>query len=403
MFDKQEYIEMFSRITASEETYQEVMNMKNRKKQAFPAKRRIAVLIAAVLLLTAMTVTAFASEDIAGWFRTYFAGRNEEKLSEEQISYLEEYERIIGQSQTIDGWTVELRSVIHDERMGYIILGVTGPADAVIQPELDDNENRVGDFNFGNFTTSAFEKDAPELVTPSRGIVFGSWGGQWAEDGDGLANTKNFVITLNPDLDRSSVDPFGEDASYTIHVENIVWEYMNLLYYQELMTEEYMGSVNVMLTDAQTKELYCEEVLAEGSWEFTVSFADGESQSGEYVELITEPVSTNATVYYRDGKEITDYDSLDTQIQLTSVQLRHLTVSFRCSEAVGIFGLGKNDGKDTLYPCVVLRSGTEIRLMPYGSYSAGWVILEAEAPIVFEEVAHIRMADGTIIPMPETE
>ena len=41
--------------------------------------------------------------------------------------------------------------------------------------------------------------------------------------------------------------------------------------------------------------------------------------------------------------------------------------------------------------------------MPYGSYSAGWVILEAEAPIVFEEVSHIRMADGTIIQMPETE
>lgn len=403
MFDKQDYVDMFSQITAPEGTYQEVMNMTNRRTRTFAAKRRVTVLVAAVLVLMAMTVTAFAAEDIALWFRTYFANRNEQELSEEQIAYLEENEQVIGQAQTIDGWTVELRSVIHDERMGYIILGVTGPEDAVIKPELDENHNRVGDFNFGNFTTSAFEKGAPELVTPSRGIAFGSWGVSWSEDGDSLANTKNFVITLNPDLDRSNVDPFGEEASYTIHLEDIVWEYANMLYYEELMAEEYGGSVNVMLSDAQTKELYCEEILADGSWEFTVSFANEEGQSGEYVELITDPVSTKATLLYRDGKEITDYDSLESQVQLTSVQLRHLTVSFGCSQAVGIFGLSKDDGDNIVHPCVVLRDGTEIRLMPYGSYSAGWVILEAEAPIVFEEVSHIRMVDGTIIPMPETE
>lgn len=402
MFDKQDYVDMFSNITASEGTYQEVMNMTKEKKQVFPGKRRMAVLIAAVLLLTLMTVTAFASEEISGWFRSYFS-RNGQELSGEQIEYLKENEQIIGQAQSIDGWTVELRSVIHDERMGYVILGVTGPEEAVIQPELDENENRVGDFNFGNFTTSAFEKGAPDLVTPSRGIAFGSWGVCWSEDGDGLANTKNFVITLNPDLDRSSVDPFGADASYTIHLEDIVWEYQNLLYYQELMDEKYASSVHTMLTNAETQELYCEELLAEGSWEFTVSFANDEIQSGEYVELLTQPVSTKATVFYRDGNEITDYDSLDRQIQLTSVQMRHLTVSFGCSEAVGIFGLSRNDGDEVIYPCVVLKDGTEILLMPYGSYSAGWVILEAKAPIVFEEVSHIRMADGAVIPMPETE
>ena len=402
MFDKQDYVDMFSQITASDETYREVMNMTNSRKRAFPAKRRIAVLVAAVLVLTAMTVTAFASEEIAGWFRSYF-GRNEHKLSEEQIAYLEENEQVIGQAQSIDGWTVELRSVIHDERMGYIILGVTGPADIVINPELDENENRVGDFNFGNFTTSAYEKGAPELVTPSRGIAFGSWGVSWSEDGDGLANTKNFVITLNPDLDRSAVDPFGTEASYTIHLDDIVWEYQNMLYYEKLVDEKYASSVNVMLTDAETKELYCEEILADGSWEFTVSFAKDESQSGEYVELISEPIFTKATIFYRNGKEITDYDSLDSQVQLTSVQMRHLTVSFGCSEAVGIFGLSRSEGDDIIHPCVVRKDGTQIRLMPYGSYSAGWVILEAEAPLVFEEVSHIRMADGTIIQMPETE
>lgn len=402
MFDKQGYVDMFSQITASEGTYREVMNMTNKRKQAFPARRRIAVLVAAVLVLTAMTVTAFASEEIAGWFRSYF-GRNEHKLSGEQIAYLEENEQVIGQAQSIDGWTVELRSVIHDERMGYIILGVTGPEDAVINPELDENDNRIGDFNFGNFTTRAFEKGAPDLVTPSKGIAFGSWGVSWSEDGDGLANTKNFVITLNPDHERSSVDPFGADASYTIHLEDIVWEYQNMLYYEELMAGEYAGSVNVMLTDAQTKELYCEEILADGSWEFKVQFANDQMHSGEYVELLTQPVSTKATIFYRDGKEITDYDSLDSQVQLTSVQMRHLTVSFGCSQAIGIFGLSHNDGDDIINPCVVLQDGTEIRLLPYGAYSAGWVILEAEEPIVFEEVSHIRMADGTIIPMPETE
>ena len=404
MFDDKEYIEVFSQVTASPKTRQEVMNMgkqRNTKHRGFG--RRIAVLAAAVMLLTAMTVTAFASEEIVGWFRSYFDNRNGQTLSDKQIAYLEENEQIIGQAKAEDGWTVELRSVIHDEKMGYIILSVSGPEDVVIQPHQDENGNRVGDFNFGNFTTSAFRKNVPDLVTPAKGITFGSWGAGWAEDGDGRENTKYFVITLNPDFDKSSVEPFGTDASYTIHLEDIVWEYQNMLYYGELMNGEYAGSVNVMLTDAETQELYCEEILAEGSWDFTVSFASGENQSGEYVEMITAPVSTKATVYRRVGTAITDYAYKESQIQLTSVQLRHLTVSFGCSETIGICGLSAEDGQNILHPSVVLLDGREIRLMPYGSYSAGWTVLEAESPIVFEEVSHIRMADGTIIPMPETE
>jgi len=54
-------------------------------------------------------------------------------------------------------------------------------------------------------------------------------------------------------------------------------------------------------------------------------------------------------------------------------------------------------------PCVVLKDGTEIPLLYYGFGSGECLILEAKTPIVFEEVSHIRMADGTIIPMPETE
>ena len=54
--------------------------------------RRFVVLAAAVVALMAITVTAFASEQISGWFRQYFGNQTDAPLTPGQIEFIEENE-----------------------------------------------------------------------------------------------------------------------------------------------------------------------------------------------------------------------------------------------------------------------------------------------------------------------
>lgn len=375
MINKEEYIAVFSQVTASADTHREVENMINRKKEVHrPVLRRALVTVAAAVMLMAMTVTAFAAEDIANWFRSYFEGRMDGQLSEKQVTLLEENEQPLGQSITHDGWTIELVSAIHDDAAGYLLF-------RVIMPEEVDSTTG---FSFGSFSHDAFDTGIPpEAVTASYGISFGSWGFQWVEDGDGNERTRNFLIHLAPSAELSSVAPFGPEAEYYVHLHNII-------------------------RDPQEKEV---EILAEGDWDFTVSFADPES-GGEAVEMLSKAILTQSNIFYMlDG----DMKEREGKVLLYSVELRHLSVTFRYADCDGHpeFYMGimitNSDGsgfipvENRIYPAVVLKDGTEIPLMWYGWGSDTSVTMEAKSPIVFEEVSHIRMADGTIIPMLETE
>ena len=71
--------------------------------------RKLAVLIAAVVTLMALTVTAFAAEEIAGWFKQYFSRNTENGLTPGQIEYLDEHEQIVGESQSHNGYDLKLK------------------------------------------------------------------------------------------------------------------------------------------------------------------------------------------------------------------------------------------------------------------------------------------------------
>lgn len=376
MINKEEYIAVFSQVTASADTHREVENMINRKKEVHrPVLRRALVTVAAAVMLMAMTVTAFAAEDIANWFRSYFESRTEGKLSEAQITLLEENEQSLGQSITHDGWTIELVSAIHDDAAGYLLFRVVMP---------EEVDSKTG-FSFGSFSHDAFDTGIPpEAVTASYGISFGSWGFQWVEDGDGNERTRNFLIHLAPSAELSAVAPFGPEAEYYVHLHNII-------------------------RDPQEKEV---EILAEGDWEFTVSFATPET-GDEAVEMLSKPILTQSNIIYLLDGDMKDREGL---VLLYSVELRSLSVTFRYGDCDGYpefytgIKITNSDGtgfvpveNERIYPAVVLKDGTEIPLMWYGWGSETSVTMEAKSPIVFEEVSHIRMADGTIIPMPETE
>lgn len=400
MLNEKDYQAAFSKVRASEDTYQEVMSMTGRRKNRKSAGgRRVAVLIAAVIALMAVTVTAFAAEEIAGWFQSYFSRHGEKQLTEQQAEYISENEQIIGQSKTESGWTVELRSAIQDGSTGYIILGVTAPEGVYLAPECDENGDRQADFTFGNTGMAALLNDAPDILTAPEGVSWGNWGYSWEEDGDGQYNTKNFVIRLNPDMERSTIDPFGDAAEYYIYMENITWEYVDEDYRQELLEGKYAGQKDIMFTSEETKRLYCTDILAEGIWDFSITFTDPDDNDAHDVELLAEPVTTTACVFRSTGPEITDYADVEEAVTLTSVVMRHLTVTFCCEDCDGVPSYTLSEEN----PQVVLKDGSQLKLFSYGSSGTSYVTLVADQPIVFEEVDHIRMADGTIIPMPELE
>src|SRR5574344_1669357 len=83
-------------------------------------------LIAAVIALTLLLVgcaVAYAN----GWFQQIFSSRSETPLSSEQIQYIQNNEQIVGQSQTKNDWTVDLKSTICDGRTGYLVFQITAP------------------------------------------------------------------------------------------------------------------------------------------------------------------------------------------------------------------------------------------------------------------------------------
>lgn len=409
MFDKQEYIAVFSQVTASEQLRQEVMNMEHKQNKRQPASvRRLTVTAAAVLLLVAMTVTAFASEEISGWFRSFFTGRTDAKLTEHQLSFLENNEQIISQGKTYDGWTVELLSALHDEAAGYLIFRVTAPEGTTLEPDASE-----GNVIFGNFSRKGFYRNRPDLLKASEGVHLGGWGFQWTEDGDGKDNTRNFVIHIAPDEIASQTDPFGPEAEYFVHIENIVRETEDQQIKRQLQLEKDKEKSDPGFTDEELDQIFTEELLAEGVWDFTVSFSNSADAGSEYVEMLTEPIATDCMfAWFEDGQ----MQERQGRLQLYSIKMRHLSVSFHYGACEGYPDLSvyvkvtRSNGTGFVpmeltqfTPNVVLKDGTEIPLLYYGFGSNDCLILEAKTPIVFEEVDHIRMADGTVIPMPEAE
>jgi len=195
------------------------------------------------------------------------------------------------------------------------------------------------------------------------------------------------LVHLSPHAEASAIDPFGPEAEYYINIEDIVVDNLG----------EKEGR---------------DEILAEGLWEFTVSFADPES-GGEAVEMLTKSIPTQSVITYLADDELKEQEG---KVLLYSVELRHLSVTFRYADCDGypefytFIKITNSDGSglvpvenERIYPAVVLKDGTEIPLMWYGWGSDTSVTMEAKSPIVFEEVSHLRLADGTIIPMPETE
>ena len=204
----------------------------------------IAAAIALTLLLVGCAV-AYAN----GWFQMVFTDRSDAPLSSEQIQYIQDNEQIVGQSQTIDGWTIDLKSTISDGKMGYLVFRITAPEDVDLEqylnpPTVDDKRLSMGNY-------SASRKAAYSLAVASIGTIDRErnyWyldSGDWISDQDDLANTVLFCMTIrcekmDPNKPMLLEDPFSKEVSFRIRLLGITLEYTNLELQKEI-EEKYAG------------------------------------------------------------------------------------------------------------------------------------------------------------------
>ena len=358
-------------------------------------KMKRAVLIAAVVALTLLLVgcaVAYAN----GWFQQIFSARSETPLSSEQIQYIQNNEQIVGQSQTINDWTVDLKSTICDGRTGYLVFQITAPDGIDLEqylnpPTVDDKRLSPGNYSVSRDRMYPLSKASIGNLNEAENYMFAD-GGNWISDNDGKANSVLYCMSIRceklyPDKPMLLEEPFGKENTFHIRLMGITLEYTNLELQKEI-EEKYAGQAYIV-DGEEAAGLFCSDILTDEEWEFDVTF-DSDNQ---FMELITQPVSVQAKVWrYADEKQWDTVDSLE-EVQISSFRVTPFGANIAFvpkSDTIGISLQLWQDTDDEIY--AVMKDGSRIKLYLTG---ADATILQAETPIVLSQLDYILLEDGT--------
>lgn len=324
----------------------------------------LAAAIAAMLLLVGCTVAyAYTS----GLLTEFFKKQSNDALSSGQLTYLAENEQFIGESQTHDRWTIQLKSAINDGRTAYIILGITAPK------KIDLESSETTDY----YLTDEFA----DLISNDSQVEIRSEESGWEPDDDGLPNTLDYVIRFEPMVEDGAQNPFSSDVNWNIHIENIVSQSMDTAYYQELVNGKYKGQNNFELTGEEISRVYQTKIVAKGTWDFNFIF----NQSNNGIASISVPVTVKGYTSQRSEIEYKDVVITDFKLYSFGAEISHE------EDALVRF---TNSAKEDVI--VVMHDGTQIELH-HRSNTRDKTVLESDIPIVISEVDYIRMPDGTIL------
>ncbi len=363
-----------------------------------PRKLALVAAVAAIACMLMGCAVVYAQS--MGWFEGFFAQRSDAPLTTGQVQTIADKEVLVQESITQDGWTVELGSVMSDGNIGYIMLHVTAPEGMSLEDEWSaDGERIVSWLAPGNGSTlggtDVVSAGGSERVYGGAeawaGYNYG-YGQYWAEDGDGQENTRSLILTVQSM--SAEQDVLGSDTQWHICLENFVRERDNEEYRQELMNGKHKGQTDVMFTEEEMEKLHTVETLVEGLWEFDVSFASSIEKT-QGVELLEAPVSLQTTGMRRIGTGIDALAQTEEQVTLTSIRLTALSIAVAFDDQEGSLLYADLNGTT-----VVMKDGSSTA-MCWESCTRGCAVLEAPAPIVMEEVDHILLPDGTVVPMPD--
>lgn len=348
----------------------------------------IAAVIALALLLVGCTVAY-----VSGWFQQIFSSRSETPLSSDQIQYIQNNEQIVGQSQTINDWTVELKSTICDGSTGYLVFQITAPNDVNLEqylnpPTVDDKRLSMGNYSANNKAGYSYAIASIGTVDTEQNYWYLD-SGDWITDQDGQPNTVLFCMIIrcekiDPSKPLLLEDPFGKDVSFRIRLMGITLEYTNLELQKEI-EEKYAGQ-DYIVDGEEAAGLFCSDILTDEEWYFDVTFAP----DNQFVELITKPVSTQAKVWrYADEKQWEVKDSLE-EVQISSFRITPFGATVSYIPKPDAVGISSKLGEDGIY--AIMKDGSRVKLDFTGNSDA---VLQAETPIVLSQLDYILLEDGT--------
>ena len=270
--------------------------------QPKPRKSNISItkLILLAALIAALTVSAFAAEEISNWFQDYFSRYSE--LSENQITFIEDNTTDISKSQICNGYTIEVDSAFSDGSYSIIKMRLIAPADV----KLDASNYFPG--NDGPLVPVGKEH-------PTR------WSGGWGcYVDDSVPNVAEITCTIREGI--------GSRTHWTMRIEDIYGTY-----------EENIGTSDYRQWT---------QLLVEGVWEFPIVFSNDGFQE---IELIQEPIPGQVNI----GLNKDSYHD----VVITSFLLRSMTAEITYEYVVPVHGAGDFD---PIY--VVMKDGSEIMLLP---------------------------------------
>jgi hypothetical protein len=299
--------------------------------------RTLTRIILVAALITALTMSAFAATEIKNWFQEYFSRYTPDGLSENQIAFIDENTTQVHQSQTCNGYTIEVDSAFSDGSESIVKLRLIAPENVTLLAT-----------NFFPGNDWVFVPTGEERLT--------QWSGGWG----------CYVDDATPNMAEITCyirEPIGERTHWTMRIEDLYGTY-----------EENIGTSDYRQWT---------ELLVEGVWEFQIEFSNDGYQE---IELIGEPIPGEVNI----GLNKDSYHD----VMITSFILRPMTAEITYEYVVPVHGAGDFD---PIY--LVMKDGSEQVLLPK-SGSPIQCKYHFASPIILDDADYVRMPDGKKLPIP---
>lgn len=344
--------------------------------------------LAAVVLAAVLLVLAGCAMAAWHWYDVYFAGKRTEALSGGQKEYIHSNAVDYQLSQTFDGYTLELKSTISENNTAYVTFRLTAKENIDLTPATDVRSNERLSFR-------------GLLAMPENSTLPADLSYDVVDDGDGLGNTVNVVLRIQPTVVPGGEAVFGPGKYCRIVFQDIVWNGYDRDYEQKLLDE---GLRLEMLLPEQSRTLHPQTTLASGNWEFRVEMKGADAA---YRELLNIPLTTRAMVTRIGTSEFDLVDAVEA-VTLTSVVVRPLSmeISFETPEPAGTFEglyldisqaiISAEDSKDYNEILLMMKDGTKVRFWQY-DMAKKCAVLKADSPIILSEIESIHFSDGSSI------
>ena len=294
----------------------------------------IAAFIAALLLAGCGYVVLSESQ----WLQSFFSRQKGQPLSQGQSAYIEQNTQLIGQSITINGYTLTVVSALAEERVACIRLRLEGPGIT----DIYSGDFRPRPLADGEGYESLFFKKGRTCYEES---PYGS--GRWifSPDGNGIS----ILIQLDQSGDPDAPS-FEAGVPYVLH-----------------LTDLYVNGFGESLA-----------LLTEGVWDFEIVFDHLNTDSAE---LLHSPITIT-------------HENIS--LRITSVKLRTMGIDVRFEPGPYDY-LGRDCFDDSW---VVLKDGTRVSIYPQFYHPSGSAGLSLDCPIDLKEVDYVQLRDGTMLFMP---